>query len=39
MKNFAVWIVLICTAAVGVAVAQTNNEIASMNQTTMTRYA
>ncbi len=28
MKNLAVWIVLICTATFGVAVAQTNMELA-----------
>ncbi len=28
MKNLAVWIVLICTATVGVAVAQPNTELA-----------
>lgn len=28
MKNLAVWIVLICTAAFGVAVAQPNTELA-----------
>ena len=28
MKNLAVWIVLICTAAFGVAVAQPNSELA-----------
>ena len=28
MKNLAVWIVLICTATFGVAVAQPNSELA-----------
>ena len=28
MKNLAVWIVLICTAAFGVAVAQPNTDLA-----------
>ncbi len=32
MKNLAVWIVLICTAAFGVAVAQPNTELALRTQ-------
>ena len=31
MKNLAVWIVLICTAAFGVAVAQPNTDLALRN--------